>query len=55
MKADEVKVVVPLDAATADALRSEARDSGRCAGREAANIVRRALARKVRAAKGGAE
>lgn len=46
MKADEVKVVMPLDAETAAALRMCAKDSGRCLGREAANIVRRALARK---------
>ncbi len=47
MKANEVKVVVPLDADTAAALRMCAEDSGRCMGREAANVIRRALARKV--------
>lgn len=46
---DEVKVIVPLDKETAAALRESAREGSRTMGREVAHIVRRTLARRIRA------
>lgn len=55
MTKDEVKVIVPLDEETAAALRESAREGSRTMGREVAHIVRRTLARRIRARKEAAK